>query len=43
MEAAVPETARVGRLNHVAIAVPDLARAAQRYAEVLGAKVCLVK
>ncbi len=29
----------IGRLNHVAIAVPDLAAAAARYAEVLGAKV----
>ncbi|WIA31999.1 hypothetical protein OEZ86_002853 [Tetradesmus obliquus] len=32
-------TAEVGRLNHVAIAVPDLAKAAERYRAVLGAKV----
>lgn len=30
---------QVGRLNHVAIAVPDLAKAAERYRAVLGAKV----
>ncbi len=29
----------IGRLNHVAIAVPDLAVAARQYADVLGAKV----
>lgn len=29
----------IGRLNHVAIAVPDLAAAARRYAGTLGAKV----
>jgi len=29
----------IGRLNHVAIAVPDLAAAARQYAEVLGAVV----
>ncbi len=29
----------LGRLNHVAIAVPDLAAAARMYAETLGAKV----
>ncbi len=29
----------IGRLNHVAIAVPDLAQAAARYREVLGADV----
>ena len=29
----------IGRLNHVAIAVPDLAAAAARYRDVLGAKV----
>ena len=29
----------IGRLNHVAIAVPDLAAAARLYAETLGAKV----
>lgn len=29
----------IGRLNHVAIAVPDLEAAARRYKEVLGAKV----
>jgi methylmalonyl-CoA/ethylmalonyl-CoA epimerase len=29
----------IGRLNHVAIAVPDLARAAALYREVLGAEV----
>ena len=29
----------IGRLNHVAIAVPDLAAAARQYADVLGAKV----
>eukprot|EP00878_Enallax_costatus_P008112 GHUV01008483.1.p1 GENE.GHUV01008483.1~~GHUV01008483.1.p1 ORF type:complete len:187 (+),score=36.90 GHUV01008483.1:203-763(+) len=33
------QTAQVGRLNHVAIAVPDLAKAAERYRSVLGAKV----
>lgn len=32
-------TAEVGRLNHVAIAVPDLDKAAERYRSVLGAKV----
>jgi methylmalonyl-CoA/ethylmalonyl-CoA epimerase len=29
----------IGRLNHVAIAVPDLAAAAKRYRDVLGAEV----
>ncbi|HEY9058060.1 MAG TPA: methylmalonyl-CoA epimerase [Aurantimonas sp.] len=29
----------LGRLNHVALAVPDLARAARRYSETLGATV----
>jgi methylmalonyl-CoA/ethylmalonyl-CoA epimerase len=29
----------IGRLNHVAIAVPDLAKAAARYRNILGAKV----
>lgn len=29
----------IGRLNHVAIAVPDLAQAADRYRDVLGAQV----
>ena len=29
----------IGRLNHVAIAVPDLAAAAQKYRGVLGAEV----
>ena len=29
----------IGRLNHVAIAVPDLAAATQTYAATLGAKV----
>ena len=29
----------IGRLNHIAIAVPDLAEAARRYESVLGAKV----
>src|SRR3990172_11653050 len=29
----------IGRLNHVAIAVPDLAAAAARYRDVLGAEV----
>ena len=29
----------IGRLNHVAIAVPDLAAASRQYAEVLGASV----
>jgi methylmalonyl-CoA/ethylmalonyl-CoA epimerase len=29
----------IGRLNHIAIAVPDLAAAAETYATVLGAKV----
>src|SRR3546814_18482484 len=32
-------TAMIGRLNHVAIAVPDLAAAAATYANTLGAKV----
>ena len=31
--------AMIGRLNHVAIAVPDLAAAAQQYREMLGAEV----
>jgi len=30
----------IGRLNHVAIAVPDLEAAAKTYRDVLGAKVC---
>ncbi len=34
-----PAAAQVGRLNHVAIAVPDLAAASARYRDVLGAKV----
>ena len=29
----------IGRVNHIAIAVPDLNRAAQRYRELLGARV----
>ena len=29
----------IGRLNHVAIAVPDLAAAAEQYRETLGAEV----
>ena len=29
----------IGRLNHVAVAVPDLAAAAARYRDLLGAKV----
>ena len=29
----------IGRLNHVAIAVPDLAAAAKQYSDVLGARV----
>ena len=29
----------IGRLNHIAIAVPDLAAATRLYAETLGAKV----
>ena len=29
----------IGRLNHVAIAVPDLARAAEQYRSILGAEV----
>src|SRR5215831_4361787 len=33
----------IGRLNHVAIAVPNLAEAAQSYREVLGAKVSAVQ
>jgi methylmalonyl-CoA/ethylmalonyl-CoA epimerase len=33
------EQPMIGRLNHVAIAVPDLARAAARYRDVLGADV----
>ena len=34
----------IGRLNHVAIAVPDLAAAAEQYRETLGAEVgdCLL-
>jgi methylmalonyl-CoA/ethylmalonyl-CoA epimerase len=32
----------IGRLNHVAIAVPNLSEAARRYSEVLGAKVSAV-
>ncbi|KAF8071069.1 OTU1 [Scenedesmus sp. PABB004] len=34
-----PSSAAVGRLNHVAIAVPDLVAAAARFAGVLGARV----
>jgi|SRR6056297_541602 methylmalonyl-CoA/ethylmalonyl-CoA epimerase len=33
------ETAMIGRLNHVAIAVPDLEAAAAQYRDTLGAKV----
>lgn len=33
------QTAQVGRLNHVAVAVPDLQKAADRYRSILGAKV----
>ena len=29
----------IGRLNHVAIAVPDLEKAAKTYREILGARV----
>ena len=29
----------IGKLNHVAIAVPDLEKAASQYREILGAKV----
>jgi catechol-2,3-dioxygenase len=36
---ASPPLPQVGRLNHVAIAVPDLAAASARYRDVLGAKV----
>jgi len=32
-------TAMIGRLNHIAIAVPDLASATARYRDVLGARV----
>jgi methylmalonyl-CoA/ethylmalonyl-CoA epimerase len=35
----MPEGADIGRLNHVAIAVPDLAAAAALYRDGLGAKV----
>jgi len=34
-----PEQDMIGRLNHVAIAVPDLAAAAAQYREILGATV----
>jgi methylmalonyl-CoA/ethylmalonyl-CoA epimerase len=34
-----PDTAMIGRLNHVAIAVPDLAAAAAQYRDTLGAEV----
>jgi len=34
-----PAGARAGRLNHVAVVVPDLERAAARYREALGARV----
>ena len=33
----------IGRLNHVAIVVPDLATAAAAYREILGAKVSATK
>ncbi len=32
----------IGRLNHVAIAVPDLDKAAARYRDVMGAKTSTV-
>ncbi len=38
-EAAKTESAMIGRLNHVAIAVPDLEAAAAQYRDVLGAEV----
>jgi methylmalonyl-CoA/ethylmalonyl-CoA epimerase len=34
-----PETVMIGRLNHVAIAVPDLGAAMDQYRDTLGAKV----
>ena len=34
-----PKDWRLGRLNHVAIAVPDLEKAASLYRDILGAKV----
>ncbi|RDE08723.1 methylmalonyl-CoA epimerase [Pelagibacterium lacus] len=33
----------IGRVNHIAIAVPDLERAARRYRDVLGARVSAVQ
>ena len=33
----------IGRLNHVAIAVPDIAAAARQYRDVLGAEVSAVE
>ena len=33
----------IGRLNHVAIAVPDIAAAANQYREVLGADVSAIE
>ena len=33
----------IGRLNHIAIAVPDLAKAAELYRTVMGAKVSAPK
>jgi methylmalonyl-CoA/ethylmalonyl-CoA epimerase len=33
------EKTMIGRLNHIAIAVPDIAKAAQTYRDILGAKV----
>jgi len=33
----------IGKLNHVAIAVPDLEKAARTYRETLGARVCAQK
>ena len=33
----------IGRLNHVAIAVPDIASAAKQYRDVLGASVSSVE
>src|SRR5688572_33267385 len=38
-----PESLMIGRLNHIAIAVPDLAKAAELYRTVMGAKVSAPK
>jgi methylmalonyl-CoA/ethylmalonyl-CoA epimerase len=39
MQARSPRAAMIGRLNHVAIVVPDLAAASAVYREVLGARI----